>query len=291
MENEFYIDLKSNTFNDTFQNTRSKFLTTLHEPLIFDDPDLYEVGLAEFAFSNSFSIYKGFKIRVGKTYLDSNNLTVKKKEKTSAVEITELTNEFAVVVTLNHAIDYFNSQLTSNIARFKGRFKLKNYKLQLKLYPGESVHFIPDIFAHLLGFEIVTLYGSPRIAYAPQYEPGGTRDIDLLMSCDAERAITFRSNGTIKSEEFYHIDVYTNLIQFTRIGSHKAPVLRTIPIQHKLYHGECIFITFSHIYYHPVAANFFSEIKIELRDDSGEVLAHDFGKTYVKLHFRKKHHA
>lgn len=287
MEHHFYIDLLSNTPNESFENTRSEFVTPLHDALIFDNPDDYEVGISEIAFSNSFTKYEGFRIKLSKTYLDPTDLMVKNREKSLRIDMSHLGNNFPLLEKLRSAIERFNLD-TPSIARFKGRFRLikKTHKLELSLYPGERLQFIPQKFAQLIGFDNFTFYGETLVPFDVAHGTG-SHNPEYLIPNDAENSTTFEAIGNIDLlSEFYYIFIYTNLIRFTRVASDKAPLLRTIPVKGR--YGDHISLVFNNIYYYSLASNFFSEIRIELRNDTGELISFDFGRTYVKLHFRKK---
>ncbi len=194
MENDhFYMDLLSDTQNEYFANTQGQFIIPLQEPLVFNANDQFEVGLAEIHYINSFSIYRNFKIKLSKSYLDPNDLLVKSVRKTIRVEIFTLKNIIPIVHELNTAIEKFNSNNgLTGVSEFKGHFRFvrKNYKIQLNLFHGESLQLTPDKFATLLGFNDSIFYGNATIQYDPDHGPGIVPE-HLLVTCEENTSQSF----------------------------------------------------------------------------------------------------
>ncbi len=88
---------------------------------------------------------------------------------------------------------------------------------------------------------------------------------------------------------YYNLFIYCNLVKYSQVGGTKAPILRIIPTDPT--YEDQITLVFTNIYYYPLVANFFSEILVSICSSSGEVVNFDFGKTHMKLHFRRKRHA
>ena len=81
------------------------------------------------------------------------------------------------------------------------------------------------------------------------------------------------------------IYVYCNVIESSRIlGSMYAPLLRIIPINVK--HGDIANYEPRIVEYMPLRYDDISEISIELRSDTGELIEFQSGKTVVGLHIK-----
>ena len=71
------------------------------------------------------------------------------------------------------------------------------------------------------------------------------------------------------------------------MGNAQVPLLRTIPLQDVSY-GQVKSYTFTNIIYVPLAKRHFETVEVELRDDTGELLPLEEGKTVLVLHIRPR---
>ena len=86
---------------------------------------------------------------------------------------------------------------------------------------------------------------------------------------------------------FNSLYVYCDLVENSRIvGSKLTSVLRVLPIDGK--HGEIRYYEPRHIEYLPLRYDRISEIRIELRTDTGELIHFKSGKTVVGLRIKSK---
>ena len=85
----------------------------------------------------------------------------------------------------------------------------------------------------------------------------------------------------------YHMYVYTDLCENMQVGNVQVPLLRTVPLQDVTY-GQVKSYTFTKIIYVPLAKRHFDTIEVELRDDTGELLPLEEGKTVLVLHIRPR---
>jgi hypothetical protein len=133
----------------------------------------------------------------------------------------------------------------------KNRFQveMKNYTLRLN-----------RTLADVLGFKTSTLKAG-SVHEAP-YRP------DLLRG-------------------IYHMYIYTDLCENTQVGNVQVPLLRTVPLQDVSY-GQVKSYTFTKPIYIPMSKRHFDTIEVELRDDSGDLLPLDEGKTVLVLHIRPR---
>jgi hypothetical protein len=85
----------------------------------------------------------------------------------------------------------------------------------------------------------------------------------------------------------YHMYVYTDLCENTQVGNVQVPLLRTVPMQDVSY-GQVKSYTFTKPIYIPLAKRQFDTIEVQLRNDSGDLLPLDDGKTVLVLHIRPR---
>lgn len=79
--------------------------------------------------------------------------------------------------------------------------------------------------------------------------------------------------------------VYCDVVEHQIVGDTKAPLLRTVPLVDK--NQEVVGQSFVRPYYIPVKKNYIRSIEIELRNDSGQLIKFQSGKSILVLHFRR----
>ena len=98
------------------------------------------------------------------------------------------------------------------------------------------------------------------------------------------------------SNSFRHYDLhaglrtiflYSNIVSESIVGSKYTNLLKVVPIPPEKRFGEQVDIDFSHIEYQSVNTTSLQKISISLFDDSGREIPFKFGRTIVKLHFKK----
>ena len=110
----------------------------------------------------------------------------------------------------------------------------------------------------MLGFENANLYNNKEIAkYIPDLRGG-----------------------------FYSLHVYCSVVEPQIIGQVLAPLLRCVHVDGN--HGDIVEKLFNSPHYVPVLPTEIDYLQIDIKDDRNQFVPFDFGKTVVKLHFRKK---
>jgi hypothetical protein len=84
---------------------------------------------------------------------------------------------------------------------------------------------------------------------------------------------------------FTSIYTYCNIIQPQIVGDTSAQLLRSIPVEGK--YGEIVTKTFTNIQYVPVQTKSFGDVKVLLRNDTGDPVPFERGKVIATLHFRQ----
>lgn len=80
--------------------------------------------------------------------------------------------------------------------------------------------------------------------------------------------------------------IYTDLVEHTIVGDTVAPLLRAVAIQSNF--GDIVDKVFQVSHYIPVLKKDFDTVEIEIKTDQNRLLEIQFGKTIVKLHFRRR---
>ena len=87
--------------------------------------------------------------------------------------------------------------------------------------------------------------------------------------------------------DLHSIHVHCDAVEASRtVGSEAVPVLREVPVTGK--HWTKIHFEPTHLEYFPLRKSHFSEITIEIKTQSGELVVFNYGKVVVDLHFRKR---
>ena len=81
--------------------------------------------------------------------------------------------------------------------------------------------------------------------------------------------------------------VLMDLLEPQYVGDTRAKLLRAVGIPTNVKFGEQILINYDNPHYIPILTNEFENIEIDIKDDTNERVSFMFGRTRVKLHFRK----
>ena len=81
--------------------------------------------------------------------------------------------------------------------------------------------------------------------------------------------------------------VYCDIASFVPIGNTKSPLLRVCNVNGS--YGEIVRVTFDRPFYVPVSRRQFDTILVDIRNELGQPMPFEFGKSVVTLHFRCRH--
>lgn len=84
----------------------------------------------------------------------------------------------------------------------------------------------------------------------------------------------------------HNIIIYCNIVGETVVGGQRERILRIFPNQ-KYQLGSMVNETMQMIDYYPLYLRHIKEIEITFRGDDGELVPLQYGRSYVKLHFRQ----
>lgn len=89
--------------------------------------------------------------------------------------------------------------------------------------------------------------------------------------------------------ESYNILIYCDIVDETVVGGEREKILSVSPVFHSDYqYGRWVGKEFSDADYYPVAMKQVQKIEIQFRGDTGEYVPISEGRSYVKLHFRRR---
>jgi len=86
-----------------------------------------------------------------------------------------------------------------------------------------------------------------------------------------------------------HPDIYCDIVGESVVGSQREKILCISPVQHADYrYGQWVGKEFASADYYPLAMKTVQQIEIQLRGDTGDFIPITQGRSYMKLHFRRK---
>lgn len=85
----------------------------------------------------------------------------------------------------------------------------------------------------------------------------------------------------------YALFVYTDIIKTVHVGDRQANLLRIVHIPDKGSFGQQMHATFHKPEYRPLATSEISTVEIYIKDENGDDIPFEFGRTIVTLHFRR----
>lgn len=249
---DFFVVLPSNTISPIYNNNKiGSYEILLPKALeLVRGLVTWEVGLVEMFYPHSWeNIHPPFLQVAFESY--KNGILTQERRKI----------EHGFYKTVEDLIDEINS-LRPDFFRCKLSVGRANKRVKVLLYPMEKITF-HETLATMLGFEQNAL---------PNPSEGR-----LLFR--AERAADIHAS-------MHNIYVYTNIVTETLVGNAYSPLLRIIKTDGE--HGSDLHKSFLDPYYHEIAFDRISSIRISLCDDQGEAVRFGFGKVICTLHFRKK---
>ena len=262
-QRSFYMMLPSNVKYDVSRNTASHFITPLARALELPSKD-WEVTLVEVNYTYSFY---NILPPINKIHFGKHNSDITIQVVTRYVDV-------GFYRSLSKPIDAIKSKKPGFICGY--------FKKEIITYTVNTLNETNDGTTVSLGKdEFVTLHPAlARILGFPINHLTNHRKVpkDRLRI----KSSLLPSLGT----ELFNLYIYSNIVKETLVGDTLVPFLRTIPVIGE--NGDYISKTFETPHYLPLARDFFQHIEIKITDDIGENVQLKFGKTIIKLHFRRK---
>jgi hypothetical protein len=283
--NQFYLTLPSNTVDvknrhrplvptsqpggvsqEDSENTQSEFRIRLPQRIVLDGD--WEVALSEIIYPHSwFNIDQ----TDGKgRYIIFNDVNARKTV-VCEVEPGSYETPKDLVTSVNNSIVKAAGvhQAAANVKLrwdpITKRAVLKNQQLTMGGIAGSQPFqmFMGEKLRYMLGFELndfsqLTSGGSLIKAKYP---------VDLRAGLDA-------------------LYIYCDLVTNQVVGHVLAPLLRVVAVEG--HHDDIISKTYTTPHYLPVVKREFDTVEINIKDDRNAPVRFLYGKTIVKLHFRKK---
>ncbi len=79
--------------------------------------------------------------------------------------------------------------------------------------------------------------------------------------------------------------LYCDIATFTSVGDIKAPLLAIVPTTGRF--GQTVREVYTDPHYVPVQRKDFDTIEIAINNEEGKPMPFEFGKSVVKLHFKR----
>lgn len=273
---DFYMVLPSNVPTNTDEvNKTSCYKTYLPTPLDLRTDD-WEVGLVQINYPHS---WFNINDEVGKIKVHITPTNLIKDRRPNFMQTLQIIPKSYTDIDL--LIDIIQDLLTKT-TRIKSTIRKINHDVLLKIYPGETIEFHPNLAA-MLGFR----------------EHNFVNEKEEVYSDDNDSNVIINKRNTLvkKSDQMsdlriaqYNMFVYCDIIKLTLVGNTYVPLLNSIAIDDSP--GKYIHKEFLNPHYMPLQNGSISTIQIRLCDDTGESIRFEWGKVIIKIHFRRRrrHH-
>ena len=261
MNDQFYIVLPSNSSMQLYPDNRiSSFKVNLSNPLEFNSSK-WEVALSEVQFLHSWYNVRKSKNIIIKTIdhptPDETSITLPKDFKPNNGFGRIVSNFEIPVGYYEHTKDLIN--MINDIQKVRPvKFTQGNLdkKVRMEIPKGVTLDLKAQDIGRCLGFEPKNY---PEGHYISQYQP---------------------------SKLYNSIYIYTDIIENQNVGDYKVPLLRIIPVTSK--YGEVCCVKYDKPHFFPLSRNRIQTIEMDLRDESGELISFEGGRSIITLVFRRK---
>jgi len=280
--NDFYITLPSNTLPE---NTTAKF--AVHLPTKLTLQGQWEVSLSEIQYPHSWNNIHG-SVLADETKDNVINVTF---ENNLTISVFVPSGYYGTIHELLGAIQYGKEHASRSIEKgLEQMEKLKKKKVVKK--------FRKDLTSkHAKAIRFGFMFEFDETLQRVRFKQFPTKIRSVVLSDRLKYMLGFDNTKLMKSKQkasfqpdiyggFYSLFVYCSLVEPQIVGNVTAPLLRNVHI-HGL-HGDMVEKLFHAPHYVPVIAKEVDRIEIDIKDDNNQSVPFQFGKTVVKLHFRKK---
>ena len=82
--------------------------------------------------------------------------------------------------------------------------------------------------------------------------------------------------------------VYCDICEPQYVGDSRTKLLKTVEVPDNSKYGDQIFLNYTNPHYVPLLVNEFEQIEVDIKDDTDCRIPFMFGRTRLKLHFRRR---
>lgn len=281
----FYITLPSNDMSLP-DNTISRYTTFLPQTLRLDGS--WEVALTEFMYTKSyFNILEDQQLmffRKTPGIISFNKPAVVKRGYYDSAE--------CLVNAINEAIEKLERLKPPKVILDKSEMTVKiEHGFTLTEIGEKELYsvFLGDKLEEILGLSEASpervLYYDHGLTFEensknqPQF--WGPKKEEFNSDARYGKNISNIKNGV------HTFMVYSNVATSSIVGSTFAPLLRVVRVDDSSKFGDDVHLFFHRPYYLPVSANEISFIEINIKDETGEYIKFQFGRSVAVLHFRR----
>lgn len=249
---QFYVTLPSNASMSIYPtNTLANYKTCL--PKAIELNGQWEVALVEFIYPKNF-----YNIRSGECFFDVRAAQNETALHTIRVPEGYYNNLEELTAEIHNQARLLNGIVQLSVMKRATQKSGENGKIMIRLRRG-VVLTMSDSLMQIFGFETNTLVGDDK-------EHVGVSTGDVNRSCNT-------------------IFVYCDIVQESIVGDVTAPLLRTLNVRGV--QDEIVQMSYSNLIYIPLKRNYFSDVEISIKSESGMNIAFTSGRTIVTLHFRR----
>ncbi len=291
MEDNFYITLPSNVKSFFPQNKISNYKTKLASRLYL--PDQWEVGLVEISYTYS---WYNLSTRQKLVLLYSDNGEEKFLDEGIYVEPGRYEEIKDLMEVINNKLSLFSMEWKNDTKKPSLEYDSRNLLISLNNGVNKKNVVVLVVFTE----ELCDILGFKKRVMDTWYNV-------IVQDYNAEYWEKFNEGikdyqyGEPKFEQIYGIArypyelsggthslyVYSDIVKPSFVGDSYSQLLRLIEIPPTAKFGEQILISYPNTYYIPLIMKEFDTIEIDLKDDIGENIQFQFGRTIIVLHFRK----
>ena len=246
----FYLTLPSNASLDVFSdNKTTEYRVKLPQPIDLDGN--WEVGLYSFFYSNTWYTLRNLIVDTHFYYVEDTRWP------------SVATMKYGHYETMQDFVKNMNASLELEIGN-----STTIYLTYSTLTGKVTVHLKPKCKLLLFGkMSLILGFGGKEVIV------------------DAKDGLTQESPYVTDLSTITSIYTYCDIIQPQIVGDTSAQLLRSIPVEGK--YGDIVTKTFTNIQYVPVQTKSFGDVKILLRNDTGDPVPFERGKLIATLHFRQ----
>ena len=260
MNDHFFIVLPSNASMNLYPDNKiSKFKVNLPNTLNLDTKK-WEVGLSEIQFQHSW-----YNVRDGKNVIFKELKNVPHEKETVGIR-TKITIPPGHYSSVDAILTELNeNDYTKKIERIDYQFNALSRRTHITLPKQSKLDMNGSDIGRCLGFDEKSM-------------------LDNTESYKERNVISYYLAST---ENMYKgIYVYTDIIENQFVGDVRVPLLRVVPVTSQ--YGDVCCIKYDKPYFVPLSRSTIQTIEVNLKDDTGNFISFEAGKSIVTLQFRRK---